>query len=83
MKIKLFHMFQNQGHLELGEATVDHNPRNEAFWFRGPIDPDARMIGKREGNERMKAKHQGRSIHDLDQQKIHQPYDRAIQVTTV
>ena len=64
----------------LENTTVDYNPRNEAFWFRGPIDANLRMVQKRIGNLRLQAKHAGRSIHDLDQQKIHEPYDRAIQV---
>ena len=71
------------GHLDLREATVDYTPRNEAFWFRGPIKPDIRMVTKREGLARTKARHQGTSIHDLDQQEIHEPYDRAIQVSSV
>ena len=67
-------------HLSLNETAVDYAPRNEAFWFRGPIEPDVRMVGKREGCERMKAKSKGLSQHQLDQEKIHEPYDRAVQV---
>lgn len=64
----------------LENATVDLYPRNEAFWFRGPINADNRMVSKRLGSERTKARHEGRSITNLDQQIIHEPYDRAIQV---
>ena len=64
----------------LENATVDLYPRNEAFWFRGPINADSRMASRRLGKERTKARHEGRSITDIDQQIIHEPYDRAIQV---
>ena len=64
----------------LENATVDLYPRNEAFWFRGPINADSRMVSRRLGKERTKARHEGRSITDIDQQIIHEPYDRAIQV---
>merc|ERR1712150_174040 len=69
------------GHLSLTESTVDYSPRNEAFWFRGPMDADVRMVKKREGRLRHIAKEKGLSKHDLDQAKIHEPYDRAIQFT--
>ena len=38
------------------------------------------MASRRLGKERTKARHEGRSITDIDQQIIHEPYDRAIQV---
>ena len=44
------------------------------------MDADVRMVKKREGRLRHIAKEKGLSKHDLDQAKIHEPYDRAIQV---
>ena len=64
----------------MNESTVDYCPRTEAFWFRGPIDADLRMVKKREGRERINARQKGLPKHDLDQKKIHEPFDRAIQV---
>ena len=71
----------NAAHLSLDEATVDYLPRNEAFWFRGPMDADLRMVRKREGYEKAMAKRKGLPQYKLDQEKIHAPHDRAIQVT--
>ena len=33
----------------LMDANVDHQPRNEAFWFRGPIDPVNIKMRQRQG----------------------------------
>jgi len=33
----------------LRSATLDVEPRNEAFWFRGPLDPHPRKVGMRKG----------------------------------
>jgi len=33
----------------LQTATLDHQPRNEAFWFRGPMDPSAKKVVHRLG----------------------------------
>ena len=70
-------------HLSLDEATVDYLPRNEAFWFRGPMDADLRMVRKREGYEKAMAKRKGLPQYKLDQEKIHAPHDRAIQVPKI
>ena len=35
----------------------------------------------KEGNEKIKAKYKGLPLHKLDQKKIHEPHDRAIQVS--
>ena len=35
----------------------DYDARNEAFWFRGGIQPDKSMIKKREGTKKMLDKH--------------------------
>ena len=69
----------NATHLSLDEATVDYLPRNEAFWFRGPMDADLRMVRKREGYEKAMAKRKGLPQYKLDQEKIHARHDRAIQ----
>ena len=69
----------NIGHLSLNDSTVDYLPRNEAFWFRGPMDANKNLVMKREGRERYNNREKGLPIHQLDQEKIHQPHDRAIQ----
>ena len=72
--------FISPAHLSPDSCTIDYLPRSEAFWFRGPINPDHRMVTKKEGREKAKAKQLGRRQDQLDQDKIHEPYDRAIQV---
>ena len=48
------HLMPGQDHLE--SCSEDQNARNEAFWFRGGMDPDNKMIRKREGTQKMQKK---------------------------
>lgn len=61
----------------LRSCQVDHNPRNEAFWFRGHIDPDYKMIRKREGT--MASDWNKRIKNPMTQEKVEAKFDRAIQ----
>ena len=37
----------------LNKCTEDINARNDAFWFRGGVNPDKSMVKKREGRKKL------------------------------
>ena len=64
--------------------------RNEAFWFRGGIQPDARMVSKREGTQKMQKRLRDRGWkyytedglrRAMTQDQVSEPYERALQYT--
>jgi len=70
------------------ECSEDFKARNEAFWFRGGIGPDKKMILKKEGVQRMqkKLREEGHHIIGGDghirvstEEDIMEPYERALQ----
>ena len=72
-------------------ASEDREARNEAFWFRGGIQPDKVMIQKRKGTQKMEKKARDKGYlnphrHSVDRRRqvmtddqIQAPYDRALQ----
>lgn len=80
-RVLMAHASGVRPHLSPAESVVDVRPRVEAFWFRGPIDADARMIRKRRGTRRTKVKLFGQEATDetYPEDKVREPYDRPIQ----
>jgi len=67
----------------LKECSEDFDSRNEAFWFRGGINPDKKMLGKREGLIKSKKK-RGEKLsvnpyEDMSLEDAKEPYERALQ----
>jgi len=66
----------------LNECTEDIEARNEAFWFRGGINPDKSMIKKREGTKKKRDELADKgvpNIQRLDDSFVNAPYERALQ----
>lgn len=76
-RIILAHLRPNKPHLK--DAVVDYKPRTEAFWFRGGILPDARMINKKMGRYNYGEKKRLDPEFAFPKEKVFEPYDRAIQ----
>lgn len=64
----------------LSEASVDHRPRTEAFWFRGGIQPDARMIKKKLGKAESDKRKGIDEEYAFKEERAYEKYDRAIQI---
>lgn len=66
----------------LSNCTEDIAPRNEAFWFRGGIQPDKNMIKKRLGNQKSIDKYikYGADIEKFTDERVNEVYERAIQI---
>jgi len=76
--------------LHLKDCSEDFDSRNEAFWFRGGVDPDVAMLKKREGTQKMQKamRKKGYKYPSEDglrrvitDEEVKQPYERAIQYT--
>jgi len=68
----------------LQECSEDFDSRNDAFWFRGGINPDKSMLSKREGLIKSQMKKGKKLSHrnpyeDLSLEDAKQPYERALQ----
>jgi len=72
----------------LQTVSEDFKSRNEAFWFRGGINPDKSMLKKREGTKKLKEKHRekgykvtgGDGLHPaMTDSDVTAPYERALQ----
>jgi len=50
----------------LKSASVDHLPRNEAFWFRGPMDPPPQKVFMRRGIVNAKANRVAKNPKTMD-----------------
>ena len=81
-------MMTSRDHLQ--KASEDFESRNESFWFRGGIQPDARMLSKREGTQKMQRRLRDRgwryNTEDnlrrvMTDEEVKEPYDRQIQYT--
>jgi len=71
----------HSGHL--ANSTEDVRPRNEAFWFRGGVQPDKSMKKKRLGLKKMidgKIKKGAPDEGSYTDEWVNQVYDRAIQI---
>ena len=81
-------MMTSTDHLQ--KASEDIESRNESFWFRGGIQPDARMLSKREGTQKMHKKLRERGWRyntddnlrrPMSDEEVQEPYERALQYT--
>lgn len=79
-------MMMSRDHLQ--KASEDFQSRNESFWWRGGIQPDARMLSKREGTQKMQKKLRDRgwkyNTEDglrrvMTDEEVREPYDRSMQ----
>jgi len=68
----------------LRNCTQDIQPRNEAFWFRGGIQPDKGMIRKRFGNQKAinKLIKQGSDREKMTDAQVNEVYERAVQINS-
>ena len=81
-------MMTSTDHLQ--KASEDMESRNESFWFRGGIQPDARMLSKRQGTQKMQKKLRERGWRyntednlrrPMTDEEVQEPYERALQYT--
>jgi len=72
----------------LNHCSEDHDSRNEAFWFRGGIGPDKKMLSKKLGVQRKQKelrekgyiiKNNDGKIRVMTDEEVMQPYERALQ----
>ena len=72
----------------LRTASEDIESRNESFWFRGGIQPDAPMLSKRQGTQKMQKKLRDKgwlyNTEDklrrvMTDEEVSEPYERALQ----
>lgn len=77
-----------EGGQHLQAVSEDFRTRNEAFWFRGGINPDKSMLKKREGTKKtqQRARDKGYKISGNDGRpsvisdtEVTAPYERALQ----
>jgi len=76
--------------LHLADCSQDFKSRNEAFWFRGGMEPDVNMVKKREGTQKhqKKVREKGYKYPSGDglrrmmtDEEVVAPYERALQYT--
>ncbi|XP_023334071.1 39S ribosomal protein S30, mitochondrial [Eurytemora carolleeae] len=73
----------SSSHPHIRDSVEDYDARNEAFWFRGGIQPDKSMLKKREGTKKMLDKHRARvsyQVKEFGDEKVKEPYERALQI---
>jgi len=72
----------------LQAASEDFKARNEAFWFRGGINPDKSMLKKREGTKKSQQRTRDRGykisgndgrLSVMSDTEVTAPYERALQ----
>ena len=76
--------------LHLQDCSQDFNSRNEAFWFRGGVQPDVPMLKKRVGTQKFQKRQREKGYkypsedglrRVMTDEEVVEPYERAIQFT--